>query len=481
MEQPTIHCVGLGPAGTDLITAQTHGLLTGELPLWLRTRRHPAATALNAVGTFDDVYESASDFDEVYRQIVERLIAEAGEHGEIVYAVPGSPVVAERTIEMLREDPRVDARIVPAMSFLDLCWVALGIDPMAEAATIIDALELGEQAAARRGPLLITQVHSGAVLDDVILALDDLEPGPVTMLQGLGTSEELVRAVEWPDLRGAVRPDHLTTLWVPVLAEPLGVPFTRFESMVHRLRNECPWDAKQTHASLRPYLLEETYEVLEALDAVEAAGESVALDAYADLEEELGDLLFQVFIHAELASEAGAFTLADVTTGIHDKLYERHPHVFGDADASDTIANWESSKREAKGRESVLDGIPIAIPALVHALKTQRRAASVGFSGPDLEWAFSDVDDELAEVREDPSEHEVGDLLFAAVQVARMLEVDAEQALRGATNRFSTRFRHVENLATEAGLDLATQSQKQLHQLWQQAKVAERARDFDDR
>ena len=475
-----IHCVGLGPAGAELITAQTRALLEGERPLWLRTLRHPASEGLDVAGSFDEVYESASDFDEVYQQIVDQLAAVAVEDDEIVYAVPGSPVVAERTIEMLRTDPRVEIRVLPAMSFLDLSWVALGVDPMAEAVTIIDAHVMARQIASRRGPLLVTQVHSAAVLDEVILSLDDLEPSEVTVLQGLGTETELVRTVDWSQLREAVVPDHLTSLWIPELAEPLGAEFVRFESLVHRLRTECPWDAQQTHGSLRSYLLEESYEVLEALDAVSAAGDG-HLDAYADLEEELGDLLFQVFIHSELASEVGAFTVADVARGVHDKLYERHPHVFGDADAEETVANWESSKQQEKGRESALDGIPAAIPALVQALKVQRRASAAGFGGPDLDWAYADVEEELAEVREDPTEHEVGDLLFAAVQVARMLDVDAEQALRGATDRFSSRFRHVEKAAAATGIVLAEQSHKQLHTLWQQAKDAEKASDFDDR
>ena len=477
---PTVVCVGLGPAGPELITAQTRAELDGPAPVWLRTRTHPAADDIDAAGTFDDLYEHADTFSEVYTTIVDRLVDQAREHGRIVYAVPGSPVVAEHTVELLRADARVDTVVLPAMSFLELSWMALGIDPMAEAVTIVDALRLEQDVAARRGPLLVTQVHSAAVLDDLILALDDLGPESVTILQGLGTSSQVVRDVPWPELRAVCDPDHLTTLWVPALNEPLGAAFTQFESLVHRLRQECPWDREQTHGSLRQYLLEETYEVLEALDAVEAASDDEILAAYADLEEELGDLLFQVFIHSELASEHGAFTAADVATVVRIKLHDRHPHVFGDADASETIENWDRAKQHEKGRESALDGIPTALPALMHALKTQRRAASVGFSGPDLGWAFDDVEEELAEVRDDPSEHEVGDLIFAAVQVARMLKVDAEQALRGATDRFASRFRHVEKVASDAGLALDEQSQEQLGELWQQAKLAESARGLDD-
>ena len=473
-------CVGLGPAGPELITEQTRRELDGDSPVWLRTRIHPAAVDVDAVGSFDDVYESAETFEQVYSTIVDRLVDEATEHGRVVYAVPGSPVVAEHTVELLRADDRVDVSVLPSMSFLELSWTALGIDPMAEAVTIVDGLALTEHSAGRRGPLLITQVHSDTILDDVILGLDDLDPGTVTVLQGLGTPDELVREVPWAELRDACTPDHLTTLWVPRLAEPVGAAFVKFESLVHRLRQDCPWDRAQTHGSLRPFLLEETYEVLEAIDSVEAANDDAVLAAYADLEEELGDLLFQVFIHSELAAEQGAFTIADVAAGVKDKLYGRHPHVFGDADAASTIAGWDQAKQQEKGRASALDGIPVVLPALVHALKTQRRAASVGFSGPDLEWAFADVDEELAEVRADPSEHEVGDLLFASVQVARMLNVDAELALRSATERFSTRFRHVEDAASKAGIELAQQPHGTLVELWQQAKSIEATLANDD-
>lgn len=229
---PVVLCVGLGPAGPELITEQTRRELDGESPLWLRTGVHPAAVGLEVAGTFDDIYEAAATFDEVYATIVDRLVGEAVEHGRIVYAVPGSPVVAEHTVELLRVDGRVDVQVLASMSFLELSWTALGIDPMAEAVTIVDALQLTSHAASRRGPLLVTQVHSATVLDDVILALDDLRPEAVTVLQGLGTDDEVVIEAQWSELRKTFAPDHLTTLWIPKLAEPIGAAFQRL-SLIH--------------------------------------------------------------------------------------------------------------------------------------------------------------------------------------------------------------------------------------------------------
>lgn len=458
--------VGLGPAGAEYLTAETQTLLDGELPVWLRTARHPAAESVQATGSFDELYETSPSFDHVYDTIVERLIDEAETHGRIVYAVPGSPTVAERTVELLRADDRVELDVRAAMSFTDLCWARLGIDPMAEAVTIVDAHRLGSDAAGRLGPLLVTQVHSFDVLDDVILVLDDVAPSTVTVLQGLGTETERTEVVAWHELRNSVEPDHLTTLWIPRLAEPVAGAFARFDELIRRLRAECPWDGEQTHQSLRGYLLEETYEVLEAIDAVASEPD----DGYVDLEEELGDLLFQIFFHSRLAAEEGRFTISDVADGIHDKLVTRHPHVFGDADAAATVANWELAKQTEKSRDSVMDGIPATLPALLYALKTQKRAAATGFTGSDLDWALDDVREELAEVTADPSEHEVGDLLYAAVQVARMTNVDPEQALRHASLRFANRFRVVERRAGADQVDLAKLSPEELHERWEHAK-----------
>jgi len=463
---PVVTIVGLGPAGAELLTVETRALLDGDGHVWLRTARHPAADNIAATGSFDDIYETGDSFDDVYAAIVERVVAEAYLHGGVVYAVPGSPTVAERTVELLRADLRVEVDIRPALSFTDLCWVALGIDPMAEAVTIVDAHRILTDAAGRLGPLLVTQVHSSEILDDVILALDDCAPCTVTILKGVGTAQSIIEEVAWNDLGNSFAPDHLTSLWIPRLTEPVAGAFVKLDELVRQLRSECPWDAEQTHASLRRHLLEETYEVLEAIDLVVSNNG----DGYVELEEELGDLLFQVFFHARLAAEQGQFTISDVADGIHDKLVIRHPHVFGDADPAATVLGWELSKQAEKGRESVMDGLGETLPALLYALKTQKRAAATGFSGPDLEWALADVRDELEEVTQDPSEHEVGDLLFASVQVARMLDVDPEHGLRQASQRFADRFRIVETAAATDGVDLAKLPDQEMQRRWSEAK-----------
>lgn len=474
----TITVVGLGPADASLLAPNTTEAIGRHERRFLRTAVHPAASAVPDATTFDDVYDTADDFAEVYLTIVERLIEESAA-GDLLYAVPGSPLVLERTVELLRAaaaEGRIDLEILPAMSFLDVAWARLQVDPVEASVRLIDGHLFATAAAGQTGPLLVAHCHSAQVLSDIKLALDD---GPmVTVLQRLGLPDEQITEVAWADLDRTVEADHLTSLWIPTLDTPVAEEFARFEELVRVLREECPWDRKQTHASLRQHLLEETHETLEAIDA-RAGLDDDEYDPDLDehLSEELGDLLFQIFFHARLGAERGAFTVADVARGVHDKLVARHPHVFADVDAADSdtvLRNWEAIKREEKGRESAMDGIPAALPALLLALKVQKRAASTGFDwAGGLEVAYLDVEEELAEVRDDPSEHEVGDLLFAAVQVARRLDLDPESALRGAAVRFQSRFRSVESLAAEQGLSLADSSEDALGALWTEAKQRE--------
>ena len=204
------------------------------------------------------------------------------------------------------------------------------------------------------------------MLSDIKLMVD--EPGDMRaiVLQRLGAPDQQVFEVVWADLDREVVADHLTSVYVPMLASPVSTAFARFDEMVKRLRVDCPWDADQTHASLRRYLVEETYETLEALDRLVEADDDPNADhddlatCYADLQEELGDLLYQIFFHSILASERGWFGVAEVAQGIYDKLFSRHPHVYGEETVTleELAPRWEAAKRTEKGRASVMDGIP---------------------------------------------------------------------------------------------------------------------------
>ena len=473
--------VGLGPADEQLLTPQTSAAIAAADVAFLRTSRHPAASILADAPSFDHIYERADTFAAVYQEIAERLIT-AAQDSDVLYAVPGSPLVLERTVELLRaaaDDGRVQLEILPAMSFLDAAWAALRIDPVEEGVRLIDGHRFAVAAAGQTGPLLVAHCHAAHVLSDIKLAVEE-PPESVMVLQRVGLEDEAVFEVAWSDLDRDVDADHLTSIYIPELATPVAAEFARFEELVRVLREQCPWDQEQTHASLRRHLLEEAHETIEALDArAELPDDELDADLDEHLAEELGDLLYQIFFHARLGAERGAFTVADVARGCHDKLVFRHPHVFPPAegdlveadDSSTVLKNWEALKAEEKGRDSAMDGIPPSLPALMLALKIQKRAASTGFDwdgGPEV--AYADVEEELAEVRDDPSEHEVGDLLFAAVQVARRLDHDPEAALRGAAQRFARRFRVVEEAAADKGIDLAAAGEADLGTLWAAAK-----------
>ena len=262
-------------------------------------------------------------------------------------------------------------------------------------------------------------------------------------------------------------------------------PIEALLALMTRLRdreNGCPWDAVQTYATIAPYTVEEAYEVADA----------IARDDLAALEEELGDLLLQVVFHAEMAREAGAFDFHSVARGITEKMYRRHPHVFGDATKDgDLRPAWEAMKeRERRDKvsaesrpTSALDGVALALPALMRARKLQERAARVGFDWPDMASTLAKVDEELDELKDalggDGGEaelvEEIGDLLFACANVARRLGIDPEEALRGCNDKFVRRFNHVENRLTKAGKAPKDSTLEEMDALWDEAKERERA------
>ena len=436
--------VGLGPGDVDLLTVGGRDAIARVPRRFVRTHRHPAASVMADAESFDALYERADSLDDVYRGIADAVLSAAAEEGEVVYAVPGSPVVAERSVELLLASG-VDVEIVPALSFLDLAWARLGIDPVAVGVRIVDGHRFAVEAAGERGPLLVAQCDSAAVLSDVKLALDaGIDPclGPdatVFVLQRLGLPDERVVEIPWIEL-DRIEADHLTSVYVPELAAPVSREFARFVELVAILRVECPWDREQTHESLRRHLLEESYEVLEAIDHLD----EVTGEGFDHLEEELGDLLFQVLFHSRLAEEEGRFTIADVAQTVHDKLRDRHPHVFGDTEAHDAdqvVRNWEQIKKDEKGRESVFDGVPDAIPALLYALKVQKKADSLDRA--DLPVP-TPLDAALRAFDAGADDRTTGALLFAIVDEARRAGIDPETALRASATAFRDAARRAE-------------------------------------
>jgi tetrapyrrole methylase family protein / MazG family protein len=480
--------VGLGPAGADLMLPGARGALERAPNRYVRTSRHPAVADLAAAGiglrSFDDDYDAADDLDDVYDRIAAELIDVAATAGEVVYAVPGNPAVAERSVELLRsaaERGDIVLELVPGLSFAELAWARLGVDPMA-GARLADARHLTAEDAVGGGPVLIAQCDTRLLLSDVKLVLLEILPAgaPVTVLRHLGLDDEEVRTVALADLDRDVDPDHLTALLVDSGVSAAARELARLLGLAERLRRPggCPWDADQTHHSLTRYLLEEAYEVVEAVEALppDAPAGDVPADAYRALEDELGDLLYQVIFHAVLAEEAGAFDMAGVARGIHDKLVRRHPHVFGDTDASggaltssDVMRNWEQIKKDEKGATSIVAGITPGLPSLLYAHKLMRKAASVGLDPGGRDDALRRLDAVLAELRsgdDQDLEARLGDLLAAAIVLARSGGVDAESALRGWAVRFRRRFEAMERLAEARQLVLPALTPAAVAALW---------------
>ena len=279
---PHITVVGLGPAGPDLVGNNVAALLAAAPGrAYLRTARHPAAAAFGDLPAFDHLYESAATFDDVYAGIVEALVTAAFDAAPegVVYAVPGSPLVAERTVDLLRADGRVAVTVVPALSFLDLAWAALGVDPLDAGVRLVDAGEAGSVLADEGGPFLVAQCWSRHLLSEVKLAVPDEDgrelPRPV-LLHHLGLDDEVVVTVDWWDLDRTVEPDHLTSAYIPAVdasgGPSAGSEMARLVALMDTLRQSCPWDAAQTHASLMPHLVEESYEVLDALAGLSEGG-----------------------------------------------------------------------------------------------------------------------------------------------------------------------------------------------------------------
>ena len=476
--------LGLGPAGGDLLTRRAWQTLLSAPVVFLRTARHPAVADLPPEvqpESFDEIYDSAADFAEVYEQIASRVIERAQQNGHVVYAVPGDPHTGEATVARIREaagPAGVTVSIIPGVSFMEPVLSALGVDAL-NGLQLFDAIDV---AALLYPPLdpdtpaLLGQVYSRLLAGELKLTLMAAYPPAhqVALVHAAGSDQEVVEWLPLHEMDHSTQIDHLTTLYVPPRPVPAGLP--AFAEAIAYLRSPqgCPWDQEQTPQSMRSGFLEEVAEVLDAIDA----------DDPAAIQEELGDVLLHIVMQAQMASEEDAFALADVVAGIYAKIKRRHPHVWGDweaAGSAEVEANWEAlkaqEKRTADADESLLDNLPQSLPALARSQKIQGRVRKVGFDWPDISGVLDKVREELAEVESagDPAgqQAEIGDLLFTVVNLARWLDVDAEVALREANQRFSRRFRRVEQLAAGQGLELAALDMDALDRLWQEAKQAE--------
>lgn len=490
--------VGLGPGSWGSLTLEAVDALQSAPEVYVRTSLHPATSAIarhlqdTQIHSFDDLFTSSRSPDQINSAIAGRIAGLARRPEGAVYAVPGSPSVGNPSVPLTLEllGGAVPVRVLAGVSYVESILSAVGVaDPR-----WVDVLEATEIDLLSRSDAL------GAV-EGVLGPLPWRAPLPTVpmLIPSVGTSEVAVSVrrwlarfypeghqvvvLDWPEAarlqRVPLRELDVSTdssVYIPPLSETENVrTFSGLMNLTRTLRapGGCPWDREQTHASLKPHLLDEAYEVVDALDTGDAA----------EICEELGDLLFQVAIHSQVAAEMGEFTIEDVIGGIVTKLIGRHPHVYGDVQmesAQDVLHAWESLKQKQKPKRlSVLEQIPGGMPALPQSNLIQKRAAGVGFEWPDVGSVIAKVEEELLELRAEIDRgasvilerEEFGDILFALVSVARHLRIDPEEALRLANRKFVARFQYVESRAAADGATLRDLSPDQLDSYWNEAKA----------
>lgn len=477
-----ISIVGLGPGDYSLISQGALDVLYSSPNVYLRTKKHPTVEQFNEefkYTSLDYFYEEEENFEEVYGKIA-KFIIEKGQSEDLVYAVPGHPRVAEKTvgiIECLANENNIELEIIPSMSFVDAMYNYLGVDP-AEGFKLLDAFELEESYIDTNTNTIITQVYDSFIASNVKLKLmehyDDEQE--VCIVNGAGikglenkTYVKLYEIDRYKELYS-----YLTSLYIPKSSKKLYNTVHELQNIMKRLRSEdgCEWDKEQTHESLKKYIIEEAYEVNQAIDN----------DDIDELIEELGDILLQVIFHCEIGEEEGYFNLGDVSNSICTKLINRHPHVFKniDLDMNKFEKTWEEIKKEEKGESTItesLERIPAYLPALLKAEKIQFKASLVGFEWDNIEDVYKKIEEEYKELLDECKsrnikyiKEELGDLLFSIVNLARFLKINPEEALNLTNDKFINRFKFIENSAIEMNKKLDEMTLEEMDELWEKAK-----------
>jgi tetrapyrrole methylase family protein / MazG family protein len=480
----TIEVLGLGAGDLEQLPLGVYKKLIKADHVYLRTKEHPVIAELVQEGlgftSFDSIYEKHDQFEEVYQEIVQNLLEKAKKE-QVIYAVPGHPLVAERTVQLLLENgpkEKVDIIIGGGQSFIDAIFQALKIDPV-DGFQLLDGTLLKSNQLQMDQHIFISQVYDQFVASNIKLTLmerlpDDYE---VVIVTAAGSRNERIERVPLYELDRKVTLDNLTSVYVPPVQDEqiMLKNFSKLREIIAVLRgpNGCPWDKEQTHESLKKYLIEETFEVIEAIDSGD-------ID---HLIEELGDVLLQVMLHAQIGEDEGYFAIEDVIEVLSEKMIRRHPHVFGDKTAKDSkevLRNWQEIKKQEKGEtdSSLLDGISKSLPNLLRAYEIQKKAAKVGFDWKEITPALEKVKEELLEfeneIKQDSLIHakkEFGDILFAFVNVARFLDIHPEEALFETNQKFIRRFHFIEENVKNSGKPFEEHSLEELDQFWDAAKL----------
>ena len=475
-----ITIVGLGPGDSRYLTREAWELLHSAELIYVRTDQHPVVAELPSslsIRSFDAFYAESAEFGTVYQRIVETLMAEA-QKGEVIYAVPGHPHLAEATVlavEKAAKSAELPVRIVAGLSFVEPILTALHLDGI-DGLQLFDAITLADTfhpPTSPDAPLLLGQLYNRMLASDLKLSLMAIYPPDHAcfLIHRAGLPDQLVESLPLHAIDQSQEIHNLTALFVP--PRPQISSLMNFAQTIAILRSPlgCPWDREQTPQSLRPSFLEEVSELVDALDQDDVAG----------IKEELGDVLLHLVMQAQIASEGGEFTLTDVIEEIDAKIKRRHPHVWGDAvitTITDLNKTWDTIKSQEKLNNvtaSVLTNIPLSLSALARSQKIQKRVRKVGFDWPSIDGVWEKLAEEIAELQlattlEEYSA-ELGDILFVLCNLALWLDVDAETALRETNLRFTRRFQKVEQILNESGKKFDTIDKMELiDTLWQQAK-----------
>ena len=471
-----IEIIGLGAGDINQLPLGIYRkLIHSSEPVFIRTKDHPAALALEEEGvtfkSFDSYYEREDQFENVYHNIVQTLLEKAQEKS-IIYAVPGHPMLAEFTVQLLLEQDIVAVEVIGGQSYLDDLFTSLKIDPI-DGFQFVDGTSFKRSQLNYEQHIVFCQVYDRYIASEVKLTLlEDLPADyPVTIIKAAGSNEEVLTTVPLAELDRSIEMSNLTSVYIPPAPkELLNHTFGRLREIVATLRGPggCKWDQAQTHETLREYLIEEVYEVIDAIDNQDDEG----------IIEELGDVFLQIMLHSQIGEDAGYFMIDDVIRGISDKMIHRHPHVF-DNSTGEVSKSWDELKQIEKGkkRESLLDGVSKSLPALAKADKLQGKAAKVGFDWDDVNDIWLKLDEEIEEVQEAIKENslanienELGDVLFVLANLARHYKINPEIALNRTNQKFITRFTYIEKSLAEDGKDINGVSLEEMDHYWDEAK-----------
>lgn len=481
-----IYVVGLGPGNKDALTLGAIDRINSGDANFLRTEDHPTVEYLKEKNipykAYDYFYEDEEDFKRVYEKIVEALVMESKDK-VINYFVPGNPLVAEKTVEILKERKNLEIEIVSGMSFIEPMIELVDRDPI-NGLKLVDGSVFDILDVDINSDTIVTQVYNRRILSEIKIVLSEVygDDYRIYSIHRAGVKgyekKELIPIYEL-DRISEVGP--LTSLYIPRIEEKDKkiFDFNDLLGIIKLLRSKdgCPWDMEQTHESIRQCMIEEAYELVDAID----------MGDIDDLSEELGDVLLQVLLHSEIAYEEGEFNIYETMSKLANKLIYRHPHVFKEkklVNSSEIGYNWNELKYSKRNIVKVSDkfkDLP-KLPALMMSFKIQEKAAEVGFDWEDLKDPLDKIMEEYQEMLEAIErfplgdihiEEELGDLLFAVVNTSRFLKVNPELALNKTINKFKSRFEYIEMSAEGLDKKLEDMSLEEMDSLWNQAKLKE--------